>query len=72
MSPWLNAQRLAENLSVSVPTIHRWAKLGKIPAGKRVNGGVRLWQWSEVERYLGVKSKSSAVDWEKRIEDATL
>ena len=68
---WMNAVKLAGHLSVSVPTIHRWAKLGHIPRGKRVNGGFRLWHVGEVERYLGVKTAADAVDWIQRIEDET-
>lgn len=69
---FMNAQRLAQELTISVDTVHRWAKAGKLPPGRRPNGGVRLWQWSEVQRYLGIKSKGSTIDWDKVIEDATL
>lgn len=70
---FMNAQRLASELTVSVGTVRRWAKEGRIPPGKSPAGGIRLWQWSEVERKLGIKSGGSPeIDWIKRIRDATL
>ncbi len=69
---FMNAQRLAAELTVSTATVRRWARDGKIPPGKSPAGGVRLWQWSEVQRKLGVGQRSQAVDWERRIDDATL
>ena len=71
--PWQDAKTLAANLSVSPATIHRWAKTGRLPRGKKVvpgKCGTRLWQWSEVERMLG--GKASGTDWEKRIDEAQI
>jgi excisionase family DNA binding protein len=49
--PYQDIEVLSEHLSVTRRTIDTWVKVGKLPA-PRVQGGKRLWKWTDVQRYL--------------------
>jgi predicted site-specific integrase-resolvase len=49
---WLDAKRLAQELCISVGSVHRFAKQGKLPPGQKL-GARRLWRLSEVNRMIG-------------------
>jgi predicted DNA-binding transcriptional regulator AlpA len=49
--PWQTKAVLAEHISVSERTIENWVQQGKLPPPRRI-GGLLLWRWSEVEKFL--------------------
>jgi prophage regulatory protein len=61
---YIRVTQLAPELSVSVPTLWRWAKSKKdgFPAPVRLSGRVTAWSISEVEAWLESKSRKGALD----------
>lgn len=48
----LTARELAERFSVSVESILRWHRVGRLPGGFRLATGVLRWREDELERWL--------------------
>ena len=48
----MNARELAAMFGVSVETILRWHRSGRLPAGFRLASGVLRWREDELERWL--------------------
>ena len=40
--PWLNTAAACRHLSISVPTLRRWLKAGKVSAKRTPTGGLRF------------------------------
>ena len=52
MTPdYMTANELAKHISITPRTLHKWAKEGRIPPGKKI-GRIRLWSWNEVNLHL--------------------
>lgn len=71
--PFMSLAVLAEHICAGESTIEHWIKLGQFPGPSRKVGGLRLWRWKEVEKFLAVKPDALASpDAEgQRIYDAT-
>jgi excisionase family DNA binding protein len=50
-SSWLTAKDLARSFQVSVRTIRRWCRQGRLPAPVRISGTVR-WNPTVVQEWL--------------------
>jgi excisionase family DNA binding protein len=48
----ITAREIAERLGVSVETVLRWRRSGKLPAGYRLASGVLRWREDELDRWL--------------------
>jgi excisionase family DNA binding protein len=49
---YLRARHLAEMLGVSVATVWRMARENRLPAPRKLGGGVTVWDRAEVEEWL--------------------
>jgi predicted DNA-binding transcriptional regulator AlpA len=50
--PLLRARDVATLLDVSVETILRWHRFGRLPPGYRIASGVLRWRESEIQAWL--------------------
>jgi predicted DNA-binding transcriptional regulator AlpA len=56
----LRARDVATLLDVSVETVLRWNRAGRMPVGYRIASGVLRWRESEIEAWLeGTRSERS-------------
>ena len=46
------ASELAALLGVSVPTVWRWSKIGRLPKGRQLSPGVTAWDGVEIAEWL--------------------
>lgn len=53
MQKLLSAQKMAEQLGVSVPTIWRWAKAGRLPKPTKLSPGCSRWKESDIQKLTG-------------------
>jgi excisionase family DNA binding protein len=51
-SALLTARKVAKRLDVSVETVLRWHRAGRLPAGYRLASGVLRWRADELEAWL--------------------
>jgi hypothetical protein len=49
--PFQDLATLAEHICAAESTIENWVKLGIFPK-PRMQGGKRMWRWTDVERHL--------------------
>ena len=57
MSELLTARQVAERLNVSVETVLRWHRSGKLPGGYRLSSNVLRFRESEVESWLEARAE---------------
>ena len=73
--PWMSKAVLCEHISVSDRTVDNWVKQGILPPPK-LRGGLLLWRWSEVDKWLAigggtVPDDTGSTSTEEKIRDAT-
>ncbi len=71
--PFLDLSTLALHICASERSIENWVRMGIFPP-PRMQGGKRLWRWSEVERHLageGEPQQNEPVDLAARIKEGT-
>jgi excisionase family DNA binding protein len=51
IEPWLNTSGACHHLSISIPTLRRWVKSGKLNAKRTPTGGLRFRQ-SDLDQLL--------------------
>jgi hypothetical protein len=49
--PWQDAPTLCAHLCITENTLGTWVRQGILPPA-RPRGGKRMWEWSEVDRYM--------------------
>jgi len=62
---FLRAAQAAAFCGVSEATWWRWDSAGRIPAGRKISGGVKVWNRPELERWAEAGCPSRA-EWEAR------
>lgn len=52
MQAMYSAQKMAEMMGVSVPTIWRWAKAGQLPKPVKLSPGCTRWRESDLNDWM--------------------
>jgi len=60
----LTARTISERLGVSVETVLRWHRTGKLPRGFRLATGVLRWSEDELEAWLEERRELASVERE--------
>lgn len=70
--PFQDITTLSQHICAAESTIENWVRMGIFPA-PRMQGGKRLWAWTEVERHLAGRGGDvqSTDDLLARITDGT-
>ncbi len=71
--PFMDLSTLSAHICAAERTIENWVSMGMFPK-PRLQGGKRLWRWSDVERHLAGDSDvmhTAYSDKAREIADAT-
>lgn len=52
MQMMYSAQKMAEMLGVSTPTIWRWAKVGQLPKPVKLSAGCTRWKEQDISEWM--------------------
>ena len=50
--PLLKKLEVCEQIRIKKPTLDAWLSQGKFPKGIKLNGRIRVWRLSDIEKFL--------------------